>query len=166
MNAEAFRLSDIAVAVTRLAGRRADDPELMAFLTVLGSWPLPAFPPDEFHVYVEDQARGFSLAFQDADSVPQFRPPGTPARTPLLIGGFFYSEGKDGYRQFGGPLPCDVTWSETPAELQARLGPAKFVINHKKTGALQALRWEIEGRMLSANFKSDGTLGHVYVGIR
>ena len=47
----------------------------------------------------------------------------------------------------------------------SKLGPPKFTINNKKTGALQAYRWAIEGRMLSANFKSDGSIGHVFVGV-
>jgi hypothetical protein len=166
MNAKAFPLDDIAPSVTHLAGRTPDDPDLRNFLGSIGSWPLAAFPADEFDVYFEDHERGFSLSFRDAATLKHPAAEGKPPRTAIFIGGFFYSQGKDGYQQFKGALPHGVSWSDTPQSLQGKLGVPKFVITNKKTGAVQAHRWEIDGLMLSANFKNDGSIGHVYVGVR
>ena len=73
MSANAFPVEDIAPLVIRLAGRTPDDAELRSFLSALGRWPLPAFPPDEFDVSVEDQQRGFSLSFRDAATLKHDR---------------------------------------------------------------------------------------------
>ena len=166
MTPKTFPVDDIAPTVIRLAGRTPDDPELRTFLSAIGSWPLAPFPADEFDVYFEDKVRGFSLSFQDAATLKHPAAAGKPSRTPIFVGGFFYSQGKDGYQQFKGALPHGIAWAESPDSLAAKLGAPKFNITNKKTGNLQAYRWEIDGQMLSANFKNDGSIGHVYVGIR
>lgn len=157
-----FPIEEFAKEVVRLSGRPAQDPELRKFLDAIQQWPLEPFPPDEFHVFAEDKALGYSLKFEDA-AVGEAK--AYPARTPLLVGGFFYSQGKDGFQQFAGTLPFGVTWGDSPEQLVAKLGAPKFTINNKKTGAVQAYRWAVEGCMLSTNFKNDGSIGHVFVGV-
>jgi hypothetical protein len=95
----------LASQVMGFAGRAAHEPGLQGFLTALGHWPLAPFPPDEFDLYVEDRDRGFALSFRNAAALKHPAADGKPAGTAILVGTFFYSQGKDGYQQFEGALP-------------------------------------------------------------
>lgn len=157
-------IDEVSASVLRLAGRTPDDSDLRAFLVALGAWPLDDFPADEYDVYFKDKARGFTLMFQDARTVKHPMAAGKPSRTPLFVGCYFYTQGKDGYQLFQGALPHGVTWSDTPDTLLARLGPVKNNIVSKKTGALTAQRWLLDGLLLTVGYKN-GVIEDVYIGI-
>lgn len=164
MNSNALPIDTIASSVLTLAGRTPDDPELHAFLVRLSAWPLGEFPSDEFDLYHIDKERGFCLMFEDAAKVNHPSAQGKKPRTPLLVGCYFYTQGKDDYEQFAGPLPYGVTWTDTPDSLTARLGPAKNVIVSKKTGALTAHRWAIDTLLMTVGYRK-GAIEDLYVGI-
>jgi hypothetical protein len=164
MTAKTFPIDDVSPSVQRLAGRTPDDQDLRAFLSALGAWPLDDFPADEYDVYFNDKTRGFSLMFEDAATVKHPLAAGKKARTPLLVGCYFYTQGKDDYQQFKGALPHGVSWSDTPDTLLAKLGPAKNNIVSKKTGALTAHRWSLDGLLLTVGYKN-GAIEDVYIGI-
>jgi hypothetical protein len=164
MTESAFPIDRIASSVLGLAGRTPDDPELQRFLTALKAWPLDPFPSDEYSVYHIDKKRGFCLMFEDATLVKHPAAQGKKPRTPLLIGCYFYTQGKDDYEQFAGTLPYDVAWTDTPESLTARLGPPKNVIVSKKTGALTAHRWAMDALLLTVGYRK-GAIEDLYVGI-
>jgi hypothetical protein len=165
MNNKKLNIDSISSSVLHLAGRIPTDPELMAFLSAVGAWPLDDFPPDEFNIYFEDKALGFCLLFEDAAIVRNPIAIGKPARTPIFVGCYYYSQGKDGYQQFMGSLPFGVDWIDTPISILAKLGTAKKNILNQKTGQLIAHRWEIDGLLLTVGYKND-VIEDVYVGIK
>jgi hypothetical protein len=59
-------------------------------------------------------------------------------------------------------LPHGVTWSDTPDTLLDKVGPVKNNIVSKKTGALTAQRWLVDGLLLGYQ---DGVIEDVYIGV-
>ncbi len=155
---------DITPEVLRLAGRTSDDPELQTFLEKSGAWPLKPFPAGEFNLAFKDELRSYELLFEDAATVQHAAAAGKPARLPLFVGAYYFNEGSAGQRPFAGILPHGVTWHDTPDQLLARLGAPKNTITAKKTGALSAHRWAIEGLLLTVGYRH-GVVEDVYVGI-
>jgi len=155
---------DVYAGIGPALGKTPNDPPVQSFLRSIGHWPLPELEEDEFDLNIEDEARGFSLAFEDGANLPPSIE-AKPAGTLVLCGCFFYAEGADDYQQYGGPLPQGITWSDTPASLVAKLGPPKNEMRNKKTGELDAHRWALgEQRLLTASYNGD-ELENLYIGI-
>jgi hypothetical protein len=102
--------------------------------------------------------------FEDAQTVKHPTAAGKQPRTPLFVGCYFFTPNKDGFQLFQGALPHAVTWSDTPDTLLDKLGPVKNNIVSKKTGALTAQRWLIDGQLLTVGYK-DGVIEDVYIGV-
>lgn len=164
MSTACFPVDDIAPELIRLAGRPVDDPALQDFLLRIEALPLPALPSDEFFVAHCDVARGFELQFQDAAKIRHAAAEGRPARTLLLIGGYFHAEGHEGFTGFRGHLPFGVTWQDSVDTLRSRLGEPKNTIVSKKTGVMTSQRWAVSGLLLTVGYR-DGAIEKVYVGI-
>lgn len=159
-------LDDLYSAVDRLLGRTPDDAEMQAFLSALGHWPLQVLGPEDFNIYLEDEARGFCLLFEDCSVVPHPLAASKPAETPIFTGCFFYAEGVEGYHAYAGALPYGITWSDTASSLVSKLGPPKNEMKSKRTGLLIAHRWPAGQWLLTARYSAGGSsLGHLYVGI-
>lgn len=154
---------DVYAAVMPLLGTTLDDAKLRAFLHSIGHWPLPE-PEDVGDLHVEDPERGFTLVFEDGASLPS---PALrqPAGTLVLCGCFFYADGVEEFEEYRGPLPRDITWSDTPVSLAGRLGASKNEFRDKRTGELDGQRWELEDqRLLTASYNGD-VLEQLYLGI-
>jgi hypothetical protein len=166
MSAKTSVINDLFAAAEPLFGRAPDDAELQSFLNAVGKWPVPAFGPEEFSLYVADKPRGFCLLFEDAETVKHPDAAGKPARTPIFIGCFFYNEGVDGYQAFAGALPLGITWADTASSLVSKLGPPDSEIKSKKTGLVTSHGWPAGRLLLTVAYRGGGSsIRHIYVGI-
>jgi len=150
-------INDIFASAERLLGRTSDDPELKILLQALGFWPLPEFESEESSIYLEDEARGFCLVFDDSSSLEHPLAAGKPPGTPIFRNVFLYSEGVGDYHAYKGTLPHGITWSDTANTLVAKMGPPKNEIKNKKTGKLSAHRWPAGRWMLTASYGGGGS---------
>ena len=150
-------LIDVFASAERLLGRTPSDPELRKLLVSLGRWPLPEFESEEVSIYLEDQARGFCLVFDDSSSLEDPIAAGEQPGTPIFVSAFFYAEGVDGYHAYAAPLPHGITWSDTASSLLSKMGPPKHEIKSKKTGLLSAHVWAYGRWALTASYPAGGT---------
>lgn len=148
----------------RLVGRPVYDPDLQNFLFRINALPLPPLPPDEFFVAHCNMACGFELQFQEATKVHHVAAQGLPARTLLLIGGYFHADGHEGFSGFQGPLPFGLTWNDSTESLKSLLGEPKNTILSKKTGIMTSQRWALSGLLLTVGYVKN-SIEKIYIGI-
>jgi hypothetical protein len=113
---------------------------------------------DDFRTYIERKALGVCLIFSDE---AMFLAKGDQAigTGPLYFSGFFlYSEGKDGYAQFSGPLPYNLKFSDTSTEAKAKLGQPEWNRISSKN-FVKAERWDVSiDRQLHLTYNDGGTI--------
>jgi hypothetical protein len=115
-------------------------------------------------LYVEDKPRGFCLVFSEAQQLSDGK-----SRVPQLSGCFLYSKGKDGYRAFVHPMPKGITWKDSAASLQTKLGKPAFEYRDKKSGNLTGQRWQdrdsAKPYLTVGYVKNGAAIDDVYIGI-
>lgn len=95
---------DAAAQVIELLGVARSDPKLGAVLAELGP-PVETDRGDE--TSLDYAVHGLSLIFDDAG---------------ILVSVQLFAEGRDGFRQFGGPLPRGLTFDADRSKVRQRLG--------------------------------------------
>jgi len=109
----------------------------------------------EFTAYVERPNAGFCLVFRDE---AMFLGKGSQGigEGPLYFSGtFFYSEGKDGYSQFEGPLPGAIQFDDTRSSVINKLGPPIWQ-RERGDGSIAAEKWSINGLSLHVTYRKAG----------
>lgn len=131
------QIAELPARVTRALGHEATHPDARALLEATWDGPLPGATLGT--TYLANKAAGFCVYLTEDMKIE---------------GAFFYAAGVEGYARFAGPLPGGVTFEDDRATLEARLGPPAFERKSKKTGALAALRWDLEdGTRVWASFE-------------
>lgn len=112
-------------SIISLLGSRAGEPGVEALFRQLGVKERPKLAKGEFDAHVEAMTKGVSLIFEDeAYLKDEDRPIG---QGPLvLVGAFFYSEGHEGFTEFQGELPGNITFSDSGEDVLAKLGEPEW----------------------------------------
>lgn len=107
------------IPLLRFLGTREDNAELNGFLAQFGA--KPEICVVEHTSSLSYKQAGFSLDFIEQEwVVPDSRAFEKGIR--VLRAVFLYSNGCDGFRQYQGPLLCDLLLSDTRSNIQRKLG--------------------------------------------
>ena len=72
---------------------------------------------------------------------------------------FLMSEGKDGFEQYDGPLPGQLTFESTPPDAIRALGPPAYRRQARRIGSVdvgELLRFDTADRSIHFQFRGDG----------
>lgn len=100
-----------------------------------------SLPDGEYRTYIDKPELGISLAF--TDEAMFLDKDNQPIGFGLLYFSdiFLYSEGKDGYSQFKGILPADISFNSVYDELFSSFGAPSWS-RKRVDGSLAAVRWD------------------------
>jgi hypothetical protein len=143
-------LENLTEVAERLLGKRADTLELKTTLSDLGANELQ-IDPDDGSAYVKCPQYGFSLLFRDPARIKNPVYSSLPRDVPIFMNCFYYSEGHEGYKQFPGPLPRGLAFSDARSAVEQKLGPPSW--QRKKEGRIVADRWDSDSRSLHVTYK-------------
>jgi hypothetical protein len=169
------------LTLEQLVGRLTDEPEVMAAFAVHGL----VQNLIEESTTVQALARGVQLSLHTPWTVklPEYaelekKPKKRPYQHAVIFDATAYAEGtmcwsyagapkQEPAGCFGGPLPRGIAWSDSPAALLDRLGPARYSMVDKDTGAPTWLRWDLvpESRFVMIHATPSGSLTDVTFGL-
>jgi hypothetical protein len=107
-----------------IVGKQADVDLVARGLAELGFSGQVNIPRDETDVYLNFEARGISLLFQDERYIGQKHEIEFPSDAPVLTAIFLYGPGDNEFREYQGDLPGGLKLSDDQERAQAELGPA------------------------------------------
>lgn len=122
-------------------GKPEDAPEVQSLLTALGVTKKLKMPKDDIEARVDLPKQGLALIFE----------PEGPKSSRLVLNGLqFYSDAEKGYKSFQGELPGKLLFSDSQAEVHAKLGKP---VESKKAFRLD--RWKPKGLLLTVEYAKE-----------
>ena len=138
--------------IMSLLGHPVTDHELAVWLNSIGvDSGGVVLESGKFTLHIEMMKEGFSLTFTDEAMYfgKQDQPVGDG---PLYFTGvFFYSDGKDGYREYKGVLPMGLDFSNTHQEVLDCLGVPSYQ-RTRSDGSVISERWDHPDYSLSVTY--------------
>lgn len=149
-----------ALPLSQILGRSIADSEANNYFSALGINLATALslPEGEYRTYIECRNEGICFVF--TDEAMFLGQASTPVGSgPLYLSGMiFYSEEHEGYSQFKSQLPHDVSFSDSPAQLEDKLDKHEWE-RKGEAGRLFARRWSFpDGKRLHITFSTQQTV--------
>lgn len=144
-----------------LLGKHDKDVEVQSLMASLGlSGKKIKLKRGDFEVAFEAEMYGTDVNFADPQGVTVFRE--VPDGALVVSAIFFYAEGVQGHKQFGGTLPHGVRFTQSRADLQSKLGAVTW-----SSPALPIDRWTFSDHDLTVWFSPSTTLiSHLIVHLK
>lgn len=98
-------------------------------------------PEGEYRTYVERPENGFSLVFTDEAMFLGKASQAVGLGELFMSGVFLYAEGKDGYSQYKGSLPLNLSFDVTSEILSKNFGDSSWN-RTRPDGSIAADRWD------------------------
>ncbi len=131
-------------------GKPEDAPEVQRLFAAIGFKKKLKMPKDDIDARIDLLKQGVTLIFE---------PEGPKSSRLVMSGVQFFSDAEEDYKTFQGALPGQVLFSDTQAEVLAKLGKPSF---SKK--ALRYDAWRSSGRLLTVGYaKKDQRISMVSV---
>ena len=111
----------------------------------------------DYRTYIERPEHGYCLTFTDEAVFLGIDDKTIGSGGLIFSGVFFYSEGKDGYKQFQGKLPQNVKFEDEQEDLKIKLGSVES-FHRGEDDALISERWDFDKLKFHITYNNVGTI--------